>query len=79
MKKLIISCSSFFRLSDYNPIIQAYWRFVHCDTSCDGYMGLLFCCGEYCKGVTVYAKMTSTFLVKTEVISKLRVLSKSQN
>ena len=25
-------------------------------------MGLLFCCGEYCKGVTVYAEMTSTFL-----------------
>ena len=25
-------------------------------------MGLLFCCGEYHKGVTVYAEMTSTFL-----------------
>ena len=25
-------------------------------------MGLLFCCGEYCKGVTVYAEMTYTFL-----------------
>lgn len=35
------------RLRDHTFIVQAYWRCSHCNSSSDGDMGLLFCCGVW--------------------------------